>query len=94
MASPRITMRIEPELKSWLEEEAKRQDRSASYLAKQAIEAMKAQSEAKQNMIREAVEQADKGEFVSSEAVHKWMDSWDTDEELPIPTADISLYRS
>ena len=47
MASPRFTMRLDPELKDWLESEAKRQDRSAAYLAKQAIQAMKDEAEAK-----------------------------------------------
>jgi hypothetical protein len=34
MNSPRFTMRLDPELKNWLETEAKRRDRSAAYLAK------------------------------------------------------------
>jgi hypothetical protein len=29
--------------------------------------------------VRAALEEADKGVFVSSEAAHRWMESWDTD---------------
>jgi hypothetical protein len=39
--------------------------------------------------VRAALEEADKGVFVSSEAAHRWMESWDTDNELPIPEPDI-----
>ena len=89
MTSPRFTMRLDPELKDWLETEAKRKDRSAAYLAKQAIQALKDQTEAKAAMIREAVAEADKGVFVSEEKMTTWFDSLGTDHELPEPEADI-----
>lgn len=44
---------------------------------------------AKDEAIRAAIAEADKGVFVSSEAVHRWMESWDTDNELPMPEPDI-----
>ena len=89
MNSPRFTMRLDPELKDWLETEAKRCDRSAAYLAKKAIEALKNQTEAKAQIIREAVAEADKGVFISEGKMTAWMDSWDTDNELPPPEPDI-----
>lgn len=94
MTSPRFTMRLEPELKDWLEVEAKRQDRSASYLAKQAIIALKEKTEAKAQIIREAIAEADKGIFISEEKMNAWMDSWDTDGELPPPQPDIFPHQS
>jgi predicted transcriptional regulator len=93
-ASARFSMRLEPDLKEWLEEEAKLQDRSAGDIAAQAIATQKARSEARTKMIEEAVKEADIGIFVSSNAVHDWMDSWGTENELPIPQPDISLHRS
>ena len=44
---------------------------------------------ARDEAIKAALAEADKGVFVSAEAVHRWMESWDTDNELPIPEPDI-----
>jgi predicted transcriptional regulator len=82
-------MRLEPELKDWLEHEAKRQDRSVAYIAKQAIQSLKIRTEAKTRMIQEALDDADQGVFISSEKMHTWMESWGSDNELPAPEPDI-----
>ena len=84
----RFTLRLDPEIKAWLEQEARRQDRSAAWLAKQAIEGLKRSTEAKRLMIREAVASADQGSFVSQQAVHKWMGTWDAEHESPPPKND------
>jgi predicted transcriptional regulator len=89
MTSPRFTMRLEPELKDWLEEEGKRRDRSASYLAKEAIRDLKARTEAKTRIIEAAVAEADQGHFVSEEAMSAWFESLGTDQELAEPEADV-----
>lgn len=94
MTSPRFTMRLDAELKDWLEAEARRQDRSAAYLAKQAIQALKEKTEAKAQMIREAVAEADKGAFISEEAMTAWFESLGTDHELSEPEPDIFLNRA
>ncbi|AXS39330.1 hypothetical protein [Breoghania sp. L-A4] len=88
-SSARFSMRLEPELKAWLEQEAKRQDRSAGYIAARAIAAQKVRSEARHRVIAEAIAEADKGIFVSEEAMNAWVASWDTDMELPEPQPDI-----
>ena len=93
-SSARFTLRLEPELKEWLEAEAARQDRSVAWLAKKAIAAMKVDAEDRRRAIREALAEADKGVFVSSEAVNAWMDSWDTDNELPPPEPDTFMKRA
>jgi predicted transcriptional regulator len=36
-----------------------------------------------------AIAKADEGVFISEEAMHRWMQSWDTDNELPPPEPDI-----
>lgn len=90
MTSPRFTMRLDADLKDWLETEAKRQDRSAAYLAKQAIQALREKTEAKSDMIRNAIVEADKGGFVSEEKMTTWFESLGTDQELPEPETDIS----
>lgn len=89
MTSPRFTMRLDPELKDWLETEAKRKDRSVAYVAKQAIQDLKNKTEAKAQMTREAIAAADKGAFISEEKMTAWFESLGTDHELPEPEADI-----
>ena len=89
--SARFTLRLEPELKEWLEAEAERQDRSVAWLAKKAIAAMKDDQEAFDRAVDEAVAEAEDGVFVSGEAVHRWLESWGTESELPMPKPDIFL---
>lgn len=92
--SVRFSMRLEPELKQWLEEEAKRHDSSAGDVAAQAIAAQKARSEARRRMIEEAAAEADKGEFISAERMNAWFLSLGTENELPEPEADVFLHRT
>jgi predicted transcriptional regulator len=94
MTTARFTLRLDPELKQWLEEEALRRDRSAGWLAKQAIENMKQATELNRQIIEEAIQEADKGVFVSQEAVHAWMETWDTEHEAPVPKPDVFLHRA
>jgi len=91
MSTVPFTFRIETELKKSLDLEAQAEDRSSSYLASQAIKMLLELKEEKKKAIERAVLEADKGSFVSQEAVHKWMNSWDTENELPKPKADIFL---
>lgn len=94
MTTARFTLRLDPELKQWLEDEALRRDRSAGWLAKQAIENLKLATELKRQAIEEALQEADNGVFVSQEAVHAWMGTWDTDQEAPMPKPDVFLHRA
>ena len=94
MASDRITIRVEPELKQWFEQQAKRKDRSLGYMVTQSMEQTKRSSDARDQMIRDAMAEADKGVFVSGGAVQKWMDSWDSENELPFPEPDVFLNRA
>lgn len=87
-------MRLDPELKNWLEAEAKRKDRSAAWLAKQAIQAMKDETEARTMVIREAVAEAEKGVFISEEKMSAWFESLGTDNELPEPEPDVFYHRN
>ena len=91
MSTVPFTFRIDKELKKSLDLEAQVEDRSASYLASKAIKLMLEQQEEKRLAVKRAVSEADKGVFVSQEAVNEWMDSWDTENELPKPKADVFL---
>ena len=45
----------------------------------------------KLDAIREALAEADKGVFISAEAMHRWIESWGTPDELPPPEPDVFL---
>ena len=89
MASSPFSLRLSSDLKERLDAVAESEDRSASYVATKAIEAFLDARDAKDRAIDAAFREADKGIFVSQAAVHRWMESWDTDDELPIPEPDI-----
>lgn len=88
MSAP-FSLRLDPALKSRLEDEARHQDRPASYVATKAIEQFLDAQDAKRDAIEQAIEEADAGVFVSASAVHRWMDGWDGSEPPPEPEADI-----
>lgn len=41
--------------------------------------------------VRAAIAEASKGEFISQEAMDTWIDSWDSDAELPPPEPDVQI---
>ncbi len=94
MSSARFSLRLEPDLKDWLEEEAKRKDRSAGYIAIQALQNFKAATEAKRQIIENAMAEADQGSFVSEEAMTTWFLSLGTEHQLPEPKADVEVRQS
>ena len=89
MATERLSLRIDAGLKRSLEQEARREDRSASYLAVKAIEAMLRNRAEKRAAIRAALAEAEKGDFISQDAMDTWVASWDSHAELPPPKPDI-----
>lgn len=94
MTDARFTLRLDADLKDWLEAEARRQDRSAGWVAKRAIETLKRTTEARRKMIADAIEDAEKGVFVSQGTVHDWMRTWDTETEAPVPAPDLVVTRT
>jgi predicted transcriptional regulator len=48
-------------------------------------------SEAERALLEARIAEADKGIFISSEAMHRWMESWGTENELPPPEPDVFL---
>ena len=91
MATARLSLRIDAGLKKSLEQEAKLEERSASWLAVKAIEAMLRNRVEKRAAIRAAIAEAGNGEFISQDAMDAWVASWDSDAELPPPEPDIRI---
>ncbi len=84
-----FTVRLDSNLRKQLDKEALEVDRTASYIATKAIACYLQRCENKRRAIDKAVKLADKGNFVSQESVGAWVDAWGSDNELPMPKADI-----
>ncbi len=89
MASVQLSVRMDPDIKARLEKEARLEDRSASYIIQKALDQYLSVKERRRQDFDDAVAEADKGIFVSGEAVERWVLSWDTKNELPEPEPDI-----
>lgn len=89
MASVQFSIRMDPAMKSRLDEEAKLEDRSAAYITQMALDSYLREKEYLRNIVRDAEIEADKGVFISGDAMHAWIASWGSDNELPAPKPDI-----
>lgn len=89
MTNSQFSMRLSVDLKQSLETISKISHRSQSQIATKAIAEYVARNEWKLKALKEAKEEADKGVFVSQEAIIDWLDSWGSENELKAPDADI-----
>ncbi len=94
MTSVRFSFRLSPETRRQLESEAKALHRPVSRLATQAIEQFLDARTARRRMLEAAVDEADKGVFISEEAMDRWVASWGTDNELSPPEPGVFLKKS
>lgn len=89
MATSPYTIRIDETLKKALEYEAALDERPPAQLAVRAIRALVEARQAKRDAITAALQEAESGRFISSEAMFAWIDSWDSNNEESEPLADI-----
>lgn len=89
MPSTPYTVRLEDNVRQALEQEAKLEDRPAAQLAARAIKSMLDAKAAKRSAIDAALIEAERGEFISSEAMGRWVQSWGTEEQRNIPKPDV-----
>jgi len=87
MSSTSFTTRIDADLKSRLEKIARLEDRSASYIANQAIRALVEDREYTHELIHIGLEQIDAGKSISEEEMDEWAESWAKGEDRPFPKA-------
>ena len=83
------TVRLQPEVEARLAAAANKLHRSKSWLINQALREYLERHEQEQARWQEtlkAVESAAQGKVVSGEAVHDWLRSWGSANELPPPT--------
>lgn len=89
-----ISLRIPDSVKDRLDRLSASSKRSRSFLAAEALNEYLERHEWQVAAIDEAVQDADKGAFVSHEAVSEWLNSWGSDKELSAPKPDIVKLRS
>ena len=94
MPTERLSIRIDANLKQSLERKAMCEERSTSYLAVKAIEAMLRGRARKRASIRASVAKADEGAFISRDAMDTWISSWDSESELSPPEPDVFFVQS
>lgn len=94
MSTVPFSLRMTPEIKEQLEQEAGLLDRSSSYIALQAIKDYLQNASRKRQAIDAALEEADKGVFISQQAMNDWVDSWGTADEMEPPKPDIYPEKS
>ena len=85
MPTTSFTTRIDSELKSELEQIARYEDRSTSYIANQAIAAFVEERRQTHELVRVGLQLVDKGVSISEAAIDEWMVG---DEEAPFPNAE------
>ena len=90
MASTTFSMRMDADVKRRLEEQAALSDRSAAWVAQQAIEEYLGRSDALRQAVQEALDNDD-GRRTSGEAVMRWLSRWGDGHDEPMPEADIFL---
>ena len=80
-----LTFRLDIETKKKLEQEARRTKRSKAFIVQEMVTDYLEVLERQDQMVLEAIEAADRGEFISHEDMLAWVDSLDTAQPLPSP---------
>ena len=94
MPGTQLSANLDAEVMRRLDAEATLQHRPAESIATIAVAGYLDRKDAERRMIREAQAEAEKGIFISGEAMHAWIESWDTDGELPEPEPDVFLNKT
>ena len=82
------TVRLQPDVEEGLEVMAGKLHRTRSWLINQAVREViqrQEQDQARWQETLEAMESVAQGKVVSGEAVHTWLRSWGSSDELPPP---------
>ncbi|MDE1148055.1 MAG: CopG family ribbon-helix-helix protein [Azospirillaceae bacterium] len=88
MTKTSLDIHLGPDLSDQVTAIAKVLDRPASWVVDQAIRDFIAVQEGHLRAIEEGIRAADAGKVVPHEDVVAWVNSWGTDNELPMPSAD------
>lgn len=84
------SIRLQPEVEQDLRETAQQLNRSRNWLVNEAVREYVARHQMERARMDEtlaAIDAVARGEVVSGQAVHAWLDSWGSEDELPPPAA-------
>lgn len=84
-----VSVRLPDDLRQEVDEFARLTRRSRSFVVKEALSAFIEEARAYRQAIDEASAEADRGIFVSGEAVDEWLASWGSTEGREVPQPDI-----
>jgi predicted transcriptional regulator len=84
-----VSLRLDEQTVEALRREAKLQHIEPDEIAQRAIQGYLDFHERERVILREQTAEADKGIFISEEAMTRWVESWGTDHGLPAPEPDI-----
>jgi predicted transcriptional regulator len=93
MPSISFTLRMDAGLKQQLEAQARLENRSAGYVLQRAAEEYLGRQRAFADMLDRLEAEADKGAFVSGEAMTTWFGALDHDVDTPPPAPDVFVRR-
>lgn len=82
------SIRLQKDLETPLDELAKKLQRSKNWIINQAIKEFVERGNLEEKRWAETVQALDsveQGKVVGSEKVHRWLESWGADDELPPP---------
>lgn len=94
MSKTVLSVRVPEELKDQLDFLAKATRRSKAFLAEEAIADYIKRNAWKAKELQEALSEADKGVFISQDAMETWVDSLGSEKELSPPKPDIFLKKT
>lgn len=90
MATATFSMRMDADTKRRLEEQAALSDRSAAWVAQQAIEEYLGRHAALRQAVQEALDNDD-GKRTSGDAVMRWLSRWGDGHDEPMPEPDMFI---
>lgn len=85
------SLHMDADISRRLDEEAQRQSVSADSIAEQAIERYLVDQDVERRILRQRAAEADKGVFISAEAMLRWMEELDDDIDAPAPKPDVFI---
>lgn len=87
MSTRVLTAHIPEELAEKVDRYAKNMERSRAWIVKRALTDWVDWEEEKDRLTMEAIEAADRQDVVDDDAVGTWIESLDSENPLPLPTA-------
>jgi len=84
-----FSVRLPDDLRAEVDRLAESQKRSRAFIIKEAVEAYVSEQQSYQQAVQDALNEADKGIFISGDRVFAWLDQLGIDPTAPVPAPDV-----